>query len=193
MRRLLKRLIALAAASTALALAASFFARVTPVQIAAELGENLTQDRNSLNPSDDDYIAYRHVFALIYSEEHTKEKPNPHVNSAVEYFKAAVSLSEDEANILAKIALESETRTLAIEVQAATIIKGFRERIDAELKSGRNPSPEPPELQILEKQRVRATLQGRDDLRKDFGDSTFSRFDKFLKEEMNLRIEKAIP
>lgn len=170
---MLKRFIALAAASTALALVAS-------------------QAGNSQNPSDDDYVAYRHVFAHIYSEEPSKEEPNQHVNSAVEYFKVAVPLSEDEVNILRKIALESETRTLAIDEQAATIIKRFRERIDAELKSGRTPSPEPPELQTLQQQRVRATLQGRDDLRKSFGDSTFSRFDKFLEEEMNLK-KKATP
>jgi hypothetical protein len=223
---MLKRFIALAAASSAVALAASFYARVPTVQTGAEVepmgvlavtpsdvltpsvtdvdggvinggparfGESPTQVRKLQNPSDDDYIAYRHVFAHIYSEEHGKEKPNQNVNSAVEFFKHSVPLSEDEASDLAEIALETESHTLAIEGQAGTIVRRFREKIDAEMKSGRKPSPEPPELQMLQKQRVRTTLQGRDELRKAFGESTFSRFDKFLKEGMNLTIEKAIP
>jgi hypothetical protein len=188
---MLKRFIALAAASIALALAASFYSPVLPSDVLTS-SENVTQIRNFINP-DDDYITYRHVFAHIYFEAHDKEKSNPDVNTAVEYYKHSIPLSEDEANVLAKIALGTETHTLVIEEQAATIIRRFRENIDAELKSGRKPSPEPPELQILQKQRVRTTLQGRDELRKAFGECTFSRFDKFLKDDLNLRIEKAIP
>lgn len=228
---MVKRFRGLAVASTALALAASFYARIPTVQtgagdgpnrvvsvtpsdvltspgtdadgarhqqrnddrISVRFGNSLTQIRNVQNPPDDEYILYRHVFAQIYFEAHAKEKPNQHVNPAVEFYKHSVSLSEDEANVLEKIALETETRTLAIEEQAATIIRRFREKIDAELKSGRKPSPEPPELQTLQKQRVRTTLQGRDELRKVFGESTFSRFDTFIKEGLNLRTEKAIP
>src|SRR5215216_1631780 len=156
-------------------------------------GESLTQVRNLQNVPDDDYIAYRHVFAYVYSEEHGKEKANQNVNSAVEFFKHSVPLSEDEANVLAKTALETETRTLAIEEQATTIIRRFRDRIDAEIKSGRKASPEPPELQTLQEKRVKTTLQGRDELRQAFGESTFSRFNTFLKEGMNLRTDKAIP
>lgn len=220
---MLKRFIALAIASTGLALAASFFARVarpngifavTPADVvtssvtdvnalgigkglanggSVRFGESLTPIGNPQHVPDDDYIAYRHMFAHIYSEEHGKEKPNQNVNSAVEFFKHSVPLSEDEASALAEIALPTEIRTLAIEEQAATVIRIFREKIDTEIKSGKKPSPEPPELQMLQKQRVRTTLQGRDELHRAFGESTFSRFDKFLKEGMNLRIEKAVP
>ena len=215
---MLKKLIALTAASSALALAASLHARIPTVQIRAEVapngifavtlsnvltscvtngvslhfGKNLTQVRKS-NPPGDDYIAYRHVFAHIYFGAHRKEKPHPEVNPAVDFYKNSVPLSEAEASVLAKIALESETRILAIEEDAATIIKRFRERIASELKSGRKPSAEPPELQTLQRQRVRTTLQCRDELRKAFGEPTFSRFDNFLKEGLNLRIEKASP
>ncbi|HZI88341.1 MAG TPA: hypothetical protein VFD48_16020 [Pyrinomonadaceae bacterium] len=147
----------------------------------------------SVTTSNDEYIAYRHLFANVYSDAREKEKSNQAVNRAVESYKQSVSLSDDEANLLEKIALETETKTLAIEAQATTVIKRFREKFDAELKSGRKPSTESPELQTLQQQRVRTTLQGRDELRKAFGDSTFSRFDKFLKEGMNLRIEKANP
>lgn len=152
---------------------------------------NSSQSDTSASPSDE-YIAYRHVFAHIYSEAKAKEKPNQDVNAAIELYRNSVPLSEDEAKVLAKIALETETKTVVIEKQAATIIKRFRGRIDAELKSGKKPSPNPPELQTLQEQRIKTTLQGRDELRKAFGDSTFSRFDKFLKESMNLKIEKAI-
>jgi hypothetical protein len=225
---MLRRYIALAAASTILALVASFHTDVHNVETGAAVRANgrfavtpsgvltpstymdvlaigngltssvrfsepLTQVRNLQDLSDDDYIPYRHVFAHIYSEEHGKDKPNQSLNTAVEIIKHSVPLSEDEANVLAEIALETETHTLVIERQAATIIRIFRERIDAEMKSGRKPSPEPPELRTLQKRRVRATLQGRDELRKAFGESSFSRFDTFLKEGMNLRVEKAIP
>lgn len=212
---MLKRFIALAIASTALSLAAAYYGvfAVTPTNVvtssvtdvdgtisnvvtnggSVQFGENLTRVRNLQNLPDDDYIAYRHVFAYIHSEEHGKEQPNQNVNSAVEFFKHTVPLSEDEANVLKKTALETETRTLAIEEQATTIIRRFRERIDAEMKSGRKASPEPPELQTLQEKRVKTTLQGRDELRKALGEPTFSRFDTFLKEGMNLRIEKAIP
>ena len=220
---MLKRFTAFAIASTGLALAASFYARVplpsgvfavSPSDVLTSsvtdtdglvigneltnggwvgIGESLTQVRNLQNVPDDDYIAYRHVFAHIYSEEHGDGKPDQNVNTAVEFFKQSVPLTQDEAKVLAKIALETETHPLAIEEQATTIIRRFREKIDAELKSGRNPSPEPPELQTLQKQRVRITLQGRDELRKTFGESTFSRFNSFVKEGMNLKIEKAIP
>lgn len=211
---MLKRFIALAIAITALSLAAAYYgvsavtpnvlmSSVTDVDSAISNGVtngrsvqfagNLTQARNPQTLVDDDYIAYRHVFAHIYSEEHGKEKPNHGVNPVVESFKHSVPLSEDEAKVLAKTALETETRTLAIEAQAAAIIRRFRQKIDAEMKSGRKASPEPPELRTLQETCVKTTLQGRDELRKAFGDSTFSRFDTFLKEGMNLRIEKAIP
>lgn len=60
--------------------------------ISVRFGEGLTQVRNFRNPSDDDYIAYRHVFAHIYFEAHGKE--NQDVNTALEFYKHAVSLSE---------------------------------------------------------------------------------------------------
>lgn len=148
---------------------------------------------NSVALPDNEYIAYRHAFANIYFEEQSKKKANSDINRAVETYKQSVPLSDDDANALEKIALETETKTLAIEEQAAAIIKRFREKLEAEMKSGGKPSPEPPELQTLQKQRVGTTLQGRDELRRVFGDPTFSRFDKFLKEGMNLRIEKANP
>jgi hypothetical protein len=148
---------------------------------------------DSVTSSNDEYIAYRHVFAHIYSESRDKKKSNQEVNAAIELYRYSVPLSEDEANVLTKIALETETKTLAIEEQAMTIIKRFREKLDAEMKSRKKLSPEPPELQTLQQQRVDTTLRGRDELRKAFGDSTFSRFDKFLKEGMNLRIQKAVP
>ena len=153
---------------------------------------NSSQSDTSASPSDE-YIAYRHVFAHIYSEAKAQEKSNQDVNAAIELYRNSVPLSEDEAKVLAKIALETETKTLVTETQAATIIKKFRARIDAELKSGKKPSPNPPELQTLQEQRIKTTLQGRDELRNAFGDSTFSRFDKFLKESMDLKIEKATP
>lgn len=153
---------------------------------------NSSQSDTSASSSDE-YIAYRHVFAHIYSEAKAQEKSNQDVNAAIELYRNSVPLSEDEAKVLAKIALETETKTLVTETQAATIIKKFRARIDAELKSGKKPSPNPPELQTLQEQRIKTTLQGRDKLRNAFGDSNFSRFDKFLKESMNLKIEKATP
>ena len=164
----------------------------TEQKSSAETVANSHSD-TSASPSDE-YIAYRHVFAHIYSEAKAKEKSNPDVNAAIELYRNSVPLSEDEAKVLAKIALETETKTLAIEAQAMTIIKRFREKLEAERKSGKKtPSPNPPELQTLQEQRVKTTLQGRDELRNAFGDSTFSRFDKFLKESMNLKIEKAAP
>jgi hypothetical protein len=163
----------------------------TEQQSSAKTVTNSQSD--SLSSSNDEYIAYRHVFAHIYSESRDKEKSNQEVNAAIELYRYSVPLSEDEANVLTKIALETETKTLAIEEQAMTIIKRFREKLDAEMKSRKKPSPEPPELQTLQQQRVDTTLRGRDELRKAFGDSTFLRFDKFLKEGLNLRIQKAIP
>ena len=196
---MLRRFIALAAAGIALALAASFYVRgltqaeIGPKVVSAGSGEGLTPVSNSQNLPDDDYIAYRHVFAYIYYEAHRKEKPNQGINAAIELYRSSVPLNEEEANALTKIALETETHTLAIEEQAATIIKRFRENLDVELKSGRKPSPEPPELKTLQKQRVGTTLQGKDQLRKAFGEATFSRFDKFLKESLNIKVEKAGP
>ena len=164
----------------------------TTEQKSSALTGNSSQSDISALPSDE-YIAYRHVFAHIYSEAKAKEKSNQDVNTAIELYRNSVPLSEDEATVLAKIALETETKTLVIEKQAATIIKKFRERIDGELKSGKKASPNPPELQTLQEQRIKTTLQGRDELHNAFGDSTFSSFDKFLKESMNLKIEKATP
>jgi len=164
----------------------------TTEQKSSALTGNSSQSDTSASPSDE-YIAYRHVFAHIYSEAKAEEKSNQDVNAAIELYRNSVPLSENEAKVLAKIALETETKTLVTEKQAATIIKRFRARIDAELKAGKKPSPNPPELQTLQEQRIKTTLQGRDELRNAFGDSTFSRFDKFLKESMNLKIEKAIP
>ena len=164
----------------------------TTEQKSSALTGNNSQSDTSASPSDE-YIAYRHVFAHIYSEAKAEQKSNQDVNAAIELYRNSVPLSENEAKVLAKIALETETKTLVTEKQAATIIKRFRARIDAELKSGKKPSPNPPELQTLQEQRIKTTLQGRDELRNAFGDSTFSRFDKFLKESMNLKIEKAIP
>lgn len=164
----------------------------TTEQKSSALTGNSSQSNTSASPSDE-YIAYRHVFAHIYSEAKAEEKSNQDVNAAIELYRNSVPLSENEAKVLAKIALETETKTLVTEKQAATIIKRFRARIDAELKAGKKPSPNPPELQTLQEQRIKTTLQGRDELRNAFGDSTFSRFDKFLKESMNLKIEKAIP
>jgi len=164
----------------------------TTEQKSSALTGNNSQSDTSASPSDE-YIAYRHVFAHIYSEAKAEEKSNQDVNAAIELYRNSVPLSENEAKVLAKIALETETKTLVTEKQAATIIKRFRARIDAELKAGKKPSPNPPELQTLQEQRIKTTLQGRDELRNAFGDSTFSRFDKFLKESMNLKIEKAIP
>lgn len=211
------RLTVLTVASAAVVLSVSYYAHHHKVQTGAEVGpngvlavtpsdvhtssvidvdgrvsESRTQDRNLQKPSDVEYIAYRHVFAYIYSEEHGQKRPNQNVNSAVEYFKHTVPLTDADANVLMEIALETETHTLEIEEQAATIIRRFRAKIDAELKSGRKPPPEPSELETLQKERVRTTLQGREALRKTFGESTFSRFDTFLKESMNLKIEKAI-
>jgi len=163
----------------------------TTEQKSSALTGNSSQSDTSASPSDE-YIAYRHVFAHIYSEAKAEEKSNQDVNAAIELYRNSVPLSENEAKVLAKIALETETKTLVTEKQAATIIKRFRARIDAELKAGKKPSPNPPELQTLQEQRIKTTLQGRDELRNAFGDSTFSRFDKFLKESMNLKIEKAI-
>jgi len=164
----------------------------TTEQKSSALTGNSSQSDTSASPSDE-YIAYRHVFAHIYSEAKAEEKSNQDVNAAIELYRNSVPLSENEAKVLAKIALETETKTLVTEKQAATIIKRFRARIDAELKAGKKPSPNPPELQTLQEQRIKTTLQGRDELRNAFGDSTFSMFDKFLKESMNLKIEKAIP
>lgn len=219
---MLKRFIALAIASTGFALAASFYAGVARPSgvfavttsdvltsrgkdadeiafsnwvdgISGRSGISLTQARPPRTPLDDDYIAYRHIFAFIYSEAHRKESQNQDVNTAARFFKDSVPLSDDEASVLEKIALETETKTLAIEEQAATIIRRFREKIDAELKSGRGLSLEPPELQTLQEQRVKTTLQGRDELRKALGESTFSKFHTYLKEGLNLRIDNAIP
>jgi len=147
----------------------------------------------SVTAPDNEYIAYRHVFANIYFEAQSKEKAKSDINRAVESYKQSVPLADDEASALERIALETETKTLAIEEQAARIIKRFREKLDAEMKSGKKSIPEPPELQTLQKQRVGTTLQGRDELRKAFGESSFARFDKFLKEGMNLKIETGNP
>ena len=48
---------------------------------------------DSVTSSNDEYIAYRHVFAHIYSEARSKEKSNQEVNAAVELYRYSVPLS----------------------------------------------------------------------------------------------------
>src|SRR5262245_12486170 len=85
----------------------------TEQQSSAKTVTNSQSD--SVTSSNDEYIAYRHVFAHIYSEAKAKEKSNQDVNAAIELYRYSVPLSEDEAKVLTKIALETETKTLAIE------------------------------------------------------------------------------
>ena len=71
----------------------------TTEQKSSALTGNNSQSDTSASPSDE-YIAYRHVFAHIYSEAKAEEKSNQDVNAAIELYRNSVPLSENEAKVL---------------------------------------------------------------------------------------------
>lgn len=107
------------------------------------------------------------------------------------HLKKKAKLTDERAEMLDRIALETEREVTQIDKEARKIIDGIRVLHPKGMLKDGEPLPlPPPELTALKEQRNNIILQARERLRLELGDAEFQRFDALIKEDMARRIKK---
>lgn len=103
-----------------------------------------------------------------------------------EFYKRQANLTEDEARALEDIASDCEKQVAQQDAKAKQIIdKALAENGNGTLKQGQKKPAEPPEeLRTLWNERNAIIMRSKYALQAAFGDGEFSRFEKYLKEDV---------
>lgn len=153
-----------------------------------------SQNNSNIQSVDDpsELIMYRHVFSHIASlkkegdELAAKGEDGAKVRGL---YKHAAQLSDQQSELLEVIALDCLRNVEQQDKKAFKIIDAFNEKLKNLKPTDARPSP-PAELGVLQTERDAMFLRSRDLLREALGDGEFSRFDSFLKDKMNFKIER---
>ncbi len=135
---------------------------------------------------------YRHVFshiALLKKEGDELAAKDEDGAKVKDLYKHAAQLSDQQAELLEAIALDCQRNVEQQDKKAFKIIDAFKEKLKTLKPSDTHPSY-PSELGILQTERDAMFLRSRDLLREALGDEEFSRFDSFLKDKINFKMER---
>jgi hypothetical protein len=110
-----------------------------------------------------------------------------------DFHKQRAKLSDQEAQVLDRVADDCMHALLPLDKQAQALIKADRARHPGGLLQQGEALPLPPaKLKALEQQRRETILNGRDQLRAAMGEAEFQRFDQFVHQDITDRI-KPVP
>lgn len=103
-------------------------------------------------------------------------------------FKASSALSDQQIQALDNISSTCLQKIQQQDAKAQVIINSFRARYPGGVvPQGQKLPPPPPELKMMQQQRDAIVLEGREQLRQVFGDSSFARFDALMKKRFGVK------
>jgi hypothetical protein len=106
-------------------------------------------------------------------------------------YKEMAGLSEPQARDLDRIAHQTNQRIKQLDNRARQIINQIRSRVPGgRLQPGQAPPMPPPELEQLSEQRKAIILQSVGELRNNFGEAEFARFNDFVNRKVKAGIKK---
>ncbi len=130
------------------------------------------------------HILYDQMFRLTVSFRRKAEiqrLKGGRVTSLPDYFKEEAKLTDEQNEILQRVAIEFIQEVQPVDDQATVLISQIREAFpDGVVPDGQEVPPPPPELANLQNQRNSAALARRDQLEELFGKDKFTEFDKFI-------------
>lgn len=147
---------------------------------------NMIGTRQSPSPSQaPDHVVYRQFFRhLVALKERASEMEAQGRNGKAlrEHYKDKIGLRDKDADLLDKIAWESEREVEKIDKKAQKIIDDLRKKYpDGQVPAGAQLPPPPPELKTLQRQRDMAVMRARHRLMTELGEYGFQQIDDFLK------------
>ncbi len=130
---------------------------------------------------------FREVTVLAHKGSELEKQGTP--NRLNHLFKERAKLSDEQENALLKIAKGCDAEVNVVNRKARKIIEASRAlHPKGQLAPGGKPPLAPPELKSLNQERNAIILTAVEQLRQEFGDDEFERFDQFVHEHIASRI-----
>ena len=130
------------------------------------------------------HILYDQMFRLTVSFRRKAEiqrLKGERVTSLPDYFKEEAKLTDEQNEILQRVAIEFIQEVQPVDDRARVLISQIREAFpDGVVPDGQEVPPPPPELANLQNQRNSAALARRSQLEELFGKNKFTEFDNFI-------------
>jgi hypothetical protein len=146
-----------------------------------------------INPNVPEHV----VYSFLFRQQEFMRKKAVEAESRGEdssffrnYFQREAKLDDRQAAMLSEIATQCELDVKAIEAEAKLIVDKVRaERANKPLKPNQPSPPPSPELMALQKRRDNVILQARNQLERALGPSSFTEFQKFVRDKVASHIK----
>jgi hypothetical protein len=165
------------------------FTLVSSVQIQAGIQPTpapKAQVQNNLDTTDlPDQVAYEFFFlraAALNARARKNERDGKPGNDLRAKVIGTMELDASQRRILDTTAIECLQKARELDLKARQIISNVREHYhEGRIGTGQAAPELPAELTVLQAARNSVFLQGRDSLRREFGDNKFAEFDRFVR------------
>ena len=142
--------------------------------------------QENLNTTDlPDQVLYEFFFlrtAVLNARAEKKERDGKPGNDLRAKVIGTMKLDASQRRILDRTAIECLQKARELDLKARQIINNVRAHYhEGRIGTGQAPPELPAELSVLQAARNNVVLQGRDSLRKEFGDEKFAEFDRFAR------------
>jgi hypothetical protein len=152
--------------------------------------------QNGVGPSNPN-VPEHVVYSFLFRQQDFMRKKAAEAESRGEdssffrqYYQREAKLDDRQAAMLSEIATQCELDVKAIEAEAKLIIDRVRaERANAPVKPNKLSPPPSPELLVLQKRRDNVILQARNQLERALGPSSFTEFQKFVRDKVASHIK----
>ncbi len=146
---------------------------------------NSTQNNPAEVP---EQVVYRHLFrhvAALKAKADDLEREGKDAATLHRVFKRNADLSDEQAQILERVASQCALEIKLIDERAKPIIAAYKAQYpNGQVPHGQQPAPPPAELGEMTKQRNDLVLRKRDELRAAFGEDAFKHFQDFVKNKI---------
>jgi hypothetical protein len=156
---------------------------------------NRNQQNDFTNPNEiPDEIAFGQVFRQLEELNKKADQEQQNNRDGMKFrnlYKQMAGLSDPQARDLDRIAHQTNGQLRRLDQRAKQIINQIRSRVPGgRLQPGQAPPMPPPELEQLSEQRKTLILQSVGNLRTEFGEAEFARFNDFVNRKVKAGIKK---
>jgi hypothetical protein len=161
---------------------------ITAFAFRGQINPTVLSSGQNKSPEVPDQIVYRHLFrhvAAFKAKADELEQQGKDATHLRNFFKHKANLSDEQADILDRIATQCARDIKALDEKAKPVIEAYKAQYpNGQVPHGQKPLPPPAELHELTMARNDLVLRSRDKLRAAFGEGEFKRFHEFVKSKV---------